>query len=158
MKGTRIFVLHKKELIKYGVIALVGLVIIVAALVLLIPRGGRGAAYEPGALARFIPGTYASTIVLHDKPVHVRVTVSENEILSVYMSDMADIQRTFYPLFEPRMRDLAEEVLRYQTAHINPRTDYPVTTRILQDAVRTALQMAYADGEYCCCGSYFIPN
>jgi len=146
MGGTKIFVLSMKDVIRVGVIALVGLVLVILALVFLLP-GRRGAAEpeEPGATSRFIPGTYASTIILNDEPLHVRVTVSENEILSIYMTDMADLQRVFYPLFEPRMRDLAEEILRYQSAHINPRTDYPVTTGILQDAVRAALELAYAD-------------
>ncbi|MCL2262559.1 MAG: hypothetical protein FWC08_04985 [Defluviitaleaceae bacterium] len=124
-----------------GIIALVALVLIVAALIFLV-SGGRS---EPDAAARFIPGTYSSTILLYNEPLHVRVTVSENEILSIYMTDMADIHRTFYPLFEPRMADLAQEVLRYQSAYINPRTDYPVTTAILHNAVRHALEMAYAE-------------
>jgi len=137
-------VLHKKELIRYGIIALVALVFLVAALVLLIPRP-RGEAYEPAAMSRFVPGTYSSTIMLYNEPVHVRVTVSENEILSIYMTDMADLARTFYPLFEPRLADLAQEILRYQSAHISPQTDYPVTTSILHTAVQTALEMAYAE-------------
>jgi len=142
MGGARIFVLHKKDLIRMGIIALVAIVLVIAALVFLIP--GRRT-HEQGQTSRFNPGTYSSTILLYDEPVHVRVTVSENEILSIHMTDMADIARTFYPLFEPRMVDLAQEVLRYQTAHIRPQTDYPVTTGILQDAVRSALEMAYAE-------------
>ncbi|MCL2386309.1 MAG: hypothetical protein FWC89_02050 [Defluviitaleaceae bacterium] len=144
MGGARIFVLHKKDLVRIGAIVIAGLVILIMALVLLLPRGGREY-QQPAALARFVPGTYASTIILNDEPIHVRVTVSENEILSIYMTDMGEVQRTFYPLFEPRMRDLAEEILRYQTAHIDPSTDYPVTTGILQEAVRTALELAYAE-------------
>ena len=149
MGGTKIFVLQMKDLIRVGIIALVGLILVILALVFLLPRGsaepdetGRVTAMP---MARFVPGTYASTIILNDEPVHVRVTVSENEILSIYMSDMADVQRVFYPLFEPRMRELAEEILRYQSAHIDPQTDYPVTTGILQDAIRAALELAYAD-------------
>ncbi|MCL1862582.1 MAG: hypothetical protein FWF78_03335 [Defluviitaleaceae bacterium] len=137
MSGAKIFVLHKKDLIKMGIIVLVALALIITALVILIPRQTADA-----EISRFIPGVYSSTIVLYDEPLHVRVTVSENEILSVYMTDMADLQRVFYPLFEPRMQDLAEEILRYQSAHITPQTDYPVTTWILHEAVRSALQMA----------------
>lgn len=143
MSGARIFVLHKKDLIKMGIIVLVALALIITALVILIPR--RSA--DTGEATRFVPGVYSSMIVLYDEPLHVRVTVSENEILSVYMTDMADMQRVFYPLFEPRMRDLAEEILRYQSAHITPQTDYPVTTWILHEAVRSALQMAETEAE-----------
>ena len=146
MRGTKIFVLQMKDLIRVGVIVLIGLALVIMALVFLLPRRGNAEETppyrEPGAMARYIPGTYVSTIILNDEPVHVRVTVSENEILSIYMSDMADLQRTFYPLFEPRMLDLAEEIIRYQTAGIDPRTDYPVTTGILQQAVIAALELA----------------
>jgi len=127
-----------------GAIVFAGIVLVVIALVFFMSRGASEQA-EPGATSRFVPGTYASMIILNDKPVHVRVTVSENEILSVYMSDMADVQRVFYPLFEPRMYDLAAEILRYQSAHISPRTDYPVTTGILHDAIISALELAQND-------------
>ena len=146
MGGTKIFVLHKKDLIRVGIAVVAGIALIILALVLLLPgRGGDTNRGLPGADYRFIPGTYVSTIVLNDKPVDVRVTVSENEILAIYMSDMAEIQRVFYPLFEPRMHDLAVEVLHYQSAFITPATDYPVTTGILQRAVKAALDVASAD-------------
>ena len=137
MSGARIFVLHKKDLIRMGIIALVGIVFVIVALVILL-SGGR----SETTATRFNPGTYSSTIILNDEPLHVRVTVSENEILSIYMTDMAEVQRVFYPLFEPQMQNLAEEILRHQSARFSPSTDYPVTTSILQDAVLSALEMA----------------
>ena len=139
MGGTRFLVLQMKDVIRIGAIVLAGLVLIVLALIFLVP-GRRGGA-DPST-DMFVPGTYASTIKLNNKPVEVRVTVSENEILDIYMSDMAEIQRVFYPLFEPRMYDLANEILRHQSAFIYPATDYPVTTHILQTAVQAALEMA----------------
>ena len=147
MGGTKIFVLQMKDLIRIGIFTLLGLALVILLLVLLVPRG-RGAAPEEEAgyyTQRFIPGTYVSTIILNAEPVQVRVTVSENDILMVYLSGMDDVQRTFYPLFEPRMRDLAEEILRYQSAQIEPQTDYPVTTGILHEAVIAALRLAYAN-------------
>ena len=150
MGGTKIFVLQMKDLIRIGIFTLLGLALVILLLVLLVPRG-RGAGPEEEAAyndGRFTPGTYVSTIVLNDEPVQVRVVVSRNDILMVYLAGMDEVQRTFYPLFEPRMRDLAEEVLRYQTAYIAPQTDYPVTTGILQEAVIAALRLAYAEDSY----------
>jgi len=144
MGGTKIFVLQMKDLVRIGAIVLVGILLVVLALIFLLPRSGRDAT-EPTPESVFIPGTYSSTIILNNKPVEVRVAVSENEILYLYMTDMEDIQRVFFPLFEPRMHDLAEEVLRYQSAFIDPATDYPVTTGILQQAVKAALDMAVAE-------------
>jgi len=145
MGGTKIFVLQMKDLIRIGIFTVLGLALVILLLVLLVPRG-RGNAPDDGAdynIQRFTPGTYASTIILNDEPVQVRVTVSENDILMVYLSGMDDVQRAFYPLFEPSMQNLAEEVLRYQSAQIEPQTDYPVTTGILHEAVIAALQLAY---------------
>ena len=145
MGGTKIFVLQMKDLIRIGLFTLLGLALVILLLVLLVPRG-RAAAPDEGAMrayGRFMPGTYVSTIMLNDGPVHVRVTVSENDILLVYLAGLDDTQRMFYPLLEPRMEDLAEEVLRYQSAYIQPQTDYPVTTGILHEAVIAALRLAY---------------
>jgi len=142
MGGTKFFVLRMKDLIKVGAVVLLGLVLIILALVFLVPGRRDHTPEMPRVQGVFMPGTYAATIILNNKPVEVQVTVSDNEILSVSMSDMAEIQRVFYPLFEPRMHDLAQEILRYQSAYINPSTDYPVTTSILQRAVKAALDMA----------------
>ncbi|MCL2378702.1 MAG: hypothetical protein FWC77_06225 [Defluviitaleaceae bacterium] len=148
MGGTKIFVLQMKDLIRIGIFTLLGLALVILLLVLLVPRGQgtipeeNQAGYPSG---RFVPGTYVSTIILNNEPVQVRVAVSNEDILMVYLAGMDDVQRTFYPLFEPRMQDLAQEVLRYQSAYIEPQTDYPVTTGILQDAVIAALRMAYVE-------------
>jgi uncharacterized protein with FMN-binding domain len=140
-----------KDIIRVGLFVLLGIVLLVLLLVFLLPRGRGEAETEdfprPTPTARYIPGVYAATIILNDEPVQVRVTVSENEILSIYMTDMAEISQVFFPLFEPSMRDLAEEILRYQSAYIEPQTDYPVTTGILHQAVIAALQLAYTDDE-----------
>lgn len=135
MGGTKIFVLQMKDLIRTAVFALLGLVLVILLVILFIPR--QKAAAEPSTL--YIPGTYSSSIILNDEPLDVSVTVSDNEITSVEMTDMAGIQRTFYPLFEPAMTDLSAEILYYQSADIVPDTDYPVTTGILQQAVAMAL-------------------
>jgi len=142
MFGTRFLVLQMKDLIKIGAIVLLGILLIILALVFLTPNRGGNQQEDQGVQGIFVPGTYASTIILNNKPVEVRVTVSEDEILSIYMTDMEEIQRVFFPLFEPRMYDLAAEILRHQSAYIDPATDYPVTTDILQRAVKAALDMA----------------
>jgi uncharacterized protein with FMN-binding domain len=155
MGGTKFFVLQMKDIIRVGIFALLGIAVLVLLLVILLPRGrNANETHEdlprPTTHAKYIPGVYAATIILNDEPVQVRVTVSENDILSIYMTDLAEISQVFFPLFEPRMRDLAEEILRYQSAYIEPLTDYPVTTGILQQAVIAALQMAYVDCTDCC--------
>jgi len=141
MRGTKFFVLKMNDLIRIGLFVLLGLVLLILALVFLFP-GRSNNPSEQGVHNMFVPGTYASTIILNDKPVEVRVTVGETEILSIYMTDMADIQRVFYPLFEPEFTNLAQAVMTSQTAVIEPNTDWPVTAGILHQAVKAALEMA----------------
>ena len=146
MAGTRFLVLRMKDLIRIGAIVLVAIVLLVLALVFLVPSGGNDEGeipMQPAGFALFTPGTYSATIVLNNKPVEVSVTVTDREILEIHMSDMAEIQQIFFPLFEPRMEDLTTEILRYQSAFIRPSTDYPVTTGILQQAVISALELAW---------------
>ena len=159
MGGTKIFVLRMKDIIRIGLLVLAGIVLLVVLLVFLIPRGGgdeeaeydptttlsADAEYEGHEPVKYIAGTYTSSIILNGEPVNIRVTVSDHEILAIEMTDMDETQQTFYPLFEPSLRYLAEQILRYQTARIEPETDNPVTTAILQQAVIAALQMAYAN-------------
>lgn len=141
MGGTKIFVLQMKNLIRTALFALLGLALIILLVILFIPRQ-KPQPSEPSSL--YIPGTYSSSIILHDQPVDVLVTVSGDEITAVEMADMDGVQRTFYPLFEPAMSDLAAEVLYYQSADIVPNTDYPVTSGILREAVAAALVQASA--------------
>jgi len=141
MRGTKFFVLKMNDLIRIGLFVLLGLVLLILALVFLFP-GRSNNQNEQGVHNMFVPGTYTSTIVLNNKPVEVRVTVDETEILSIYMTDMAEIQRVFYPLFEPEFTNLAEAVMTSQTAVIEPSTDWPVTAGILHQAVKAALEMA----------------
>lgn len=148
MVGTKFFVLRMKDLIKVGAIAIGALVVLIFALVFLLGGGdGDGQPTAPGAVV-FNPGTYTSTIVLNNKPIEIQVGVDYHEILYVTMTDMADIQRVFYPLFEPRLEDLAREVLLRQSAYITPATDYPVTTNILHQAVKAALGQAILEPDW----------
>jgi len=156
MGGTKIFVFQLKDIIRIGIFTVVGIVVLILLLVFLLPRGGQRteeADLELGRFpfaegqppARYIPGTHSSAIILNGEPVSIHVTVSDSEILAIYMTDMAEIQQVFYPLFEPSLEALAEEILRHQSAHIVPQTDNPVTTGILQQAVLAALELALAE-------------
>jgi uncharacterized protein with FMN-binding domain len=142
MGGPKIFVLQIKDVIRTAVFAGLGLILIILLVILFIPKGRSAQPPEPSSL--YIPGTYSSSIILNDRPLDVRVTVSENEITAVDMTEMAEIQQVFYPLFTTAMNDLAMEVLTYQSADIVPNTDYPVTSEILRMAVATALDRAFA--------------
>jgi len=144
MGGTKIFVLRIKDLIRLGVFVLAGLIILGVLAFLFIPRQGQETpAMEPAA-ALYIPGTYTASIILNDRPVDIVVTVTESQIVAIEMTEMYESQRKLFPLFEPMMERVSDDVLFYQRADIVIHNDFPVTTGILQQAVAAALDQAVA--------------
>ena len=161
MGGTKIFVLQMKDVIKLALFALFGLALIILLVLIFIPRqaqeegnipaarpmpANQPAAYyrvpPSAATARYIPGTYISSIVIHDRPVDIKVTVTEDSITAIEMSELYESQRLLYPLFETLMERVTDDILFYQTADIVIHNDFPVTTSILQQAVASALYQA----------------
>ena len=139
MGGTRIIVLQLREIIKTAVFVLLGLAVILLLIYLFIPRN------KPEVRSDlYVPGTYTAEIILHSNPVDVGVTVSEDKILDVTMTNMAETQEVFYPLFLPAMDDLSKEIIENQSADIVPSMDYPITGQIILDAVKAALGQAEA--------------
>ena len=144
MGGTKIFVLRIKDVIRLAAFALAGIAILGVLAFLFMPRaGGRGEAppvEQTGDL--YIPGTYTASIILNDRPVDILVTVTENEIVAVEMTEMYESQRILFPLFEVMMERVSDDVLFYQSADVEIHNDFPVTTGILQQAVVAALDQA----------------
>ena len=144
MGGTRIFVLRIKDVIKIGAIIIAGLIVLGAVVLLFMPRasGQSETPYTEPSGALYIPGTYTASIILNDRPLDIIVTVTEYEIISVEMTEMYESQRMLFPLFEPMMSRVSDDVLFYQSADIVIYNDFPVTTGILQKAVVAALDQA----------------
>jgi len=146
MAGTRIFVLQLKDVIKTTVFAVLGLVLILFLIYLFVPRGTES---EPaGVGATYVPGTYSAQIMLNNSPVAVDVTVSADEILMVNMTNLEETQAVFYPLVKPVMETLAKEIVEYQTTNLTPSSEYPVTGRIILEAVETALNKAKIESDF----------
>lgn len=146
MGGTRIFVLRMKDVIRMAAFVLIGIAILGALAFLFMSRQGSTREAPPvrvqPAEAIYVPGTYRASIILHDRPLDILVTVTENEIVAVEMTEMYETQRALFPLFEPMMSRVSDDVLFYQRADFVIHNDFPVTTGILQQAVLAALDQA----------------
>ena len=142
MGGTKIFVFSLKEIVKTAVFAVIGIALIIALAYLFIPRD-RPVPEEPNVRADlYIPGTYTAQISLNNEPVDVVVTVSQNEILSIELRNMVEVQEVFYPLVRPTMSQLTEEIIRTQSLDVQIVEGSAVTSRILLNAVQEALNKA----------------
>jgi len=140
MVKSRFVVLQMKDIVRTGIFVAIGLVLLIALIWAIMPRG---AASEMGA-RNFVPGTYTSYIIIHNRPIGVNVTVDEDKIIDITLSDMAESQEVFYPLIRPTMALLSQEVIDRQTTNIEAPADAAITGRILLDAINNALMQAAA--------------
>ena len=89
------------------------------------------------------PGLYSSPIVLGSQNVNVEVTVSSDQITSVSLVPLSDSIATMYPLMQPAMDSLSEQIVANQSLE---GLEYPAgsqyTSMALMNAVKTALNKA----------------
>ena len=143
MAKTRIIVVQMKEIIRTAIFALIGLVLIIFLIWAIVPsRSDAGAGAH--IVGPFVPGAYTSYIIIHNHPISVVVTVDENYITGIELQNMAQTQEVFFPLIRPTMYALSEEIIRHQTTAIVPPLEVSHTSRILLDAVNSALMQAKA--------------
>jgi len=140
MVKSRFVVLQMKDIVRTGIFVIIGLVLLIVLIWAIMPRGS---GTDVGARA-FIPGTYTSYIIIHNSPIGVSVTVDENKIIDIALSDMAESQEVFYPLIRPTMATLSAEVIDRQTTNIEAPAEAAITSRILLDAINNALMQASA--------------
>lgn len=143
MGGTKIIVLQLKELIKTGIFAVIGLIFIIMLIYFFIPKDKSSSSSntsEPSSL--YNAGTYSSEILLHNAPLNLEVTVTENEIISVEFMNLTDAHTAFYPLLEATMNELSSEVISKQTTNLETSIDSEVTSKLLLSAIDTAIAQA----------------
>lgn len=138
MVGTRFIVLRLKHMIRAGIFVLAGIIIIIALVLLILPKNKKEA-------TAYTPGTYTAQIILRNKPVSIYVTVGSKDIQAIYMSEMDDTQTLFYPLFKPTLESLAKEIISKQTTNVATTPENMYTGKILLDAVNSALSKAEAN-------------
>ena len=141
MVKSRFVVLQMKDIIRTGIFAIIGIALLIVLLWAIMPRG---AATVEDTFGTFVPGTYTSYIVIHNRPITVSVTVDEEAIIDIVLGEMADSQAVFYPLIQPTMADLSQQVIYTQSTEIEAPIETAVTSRILLDAINSALLQAVA--------------
>lgn len=150
---TKIVVLHMKEVIYTGIFAALGILFIVLLVMMFLP-GKDSSDKEPDATedaaptsadAIYIPGVYTTQLVLGGQSVDVEVIVDEHSITSVSLVHLSDTVTTMYPLLQPTLDALCEQVYANQSLdQITYTTDTKYTSLLLLEAIRSSLQKAAA--------------
>lgn len=139
---TKIVVLHMKEIIYTAVFAALAIILILLLLFMFFPKNKDTKTNEQ----KYMPGVYTSTVSLNNTALEVEVTVDESHINSIRFSNLDESITTMYPLIQPAIEDIAEQVYEKQSLDdIEYSEDNPYTSQIIISAINTALEKAIAD-------------
>lgn len=137
---TKIIVLHMKEIIYTAVFAALGIVLIILLVIMFRPGADRS---ETGNERQYTPGIYTSTLTLNNTNLEVEVAVDQNRINSIRFSNLDETVTTMYPLIQPAIEEIAEQIYDSQSLDdISLPNDTPYTSQIILDAVREAVEKA----------------
>ena len=138
---TKIVVLRMKEIIYTGIF--VGLAILLVTLCLIMFRPKKDTAGSEAA--SYIPGVYSASLNLGNQDVNVQVAVDANRISSVSLVPLSEAVTTMYPLMQPAMDTLSEQIVKNQsTKNISYSDETRYTSTVLLKAVDKALSKAEA--------------
>lgn len=158
---TKIVVLHMKELIYTGIFAALGILFIVLLIIMFLPD--KETSQNPGSPsvtdgdisgnsanvssdAIYIPGIYTTELVLGGQNIDVEVIVDQSSISSIRLVDLSESVTTMYPLLEPTLNSICEQIYETQSLeNIEYGAESKYTALVLLEAVRTSLDKASVD-------------
>lgn len=91
----------------------------------------------------YIPGIYTTELILGSETANVEVIVSDHAITSVSLADPSETLTTMYPLLEPTMESLNDQLCEMQDPSLvtySAETRY--TSLVLLEAVKASLEKA----------------
>ncbi len=136
---TKIVVLHMKEIIYTVVFATLAILLIVLLMFMFLPKNKEARINEE----KYMPGVYTSTVTLNNTALEVEVTVDEAHINSIRFSNLDETVATMFPLIQPAIEDIAEQVYEHQSLeNIQYSEDNPYTSQVIINAIEEALKKA----------------
>ena len=136
---TKIVVLHMKEIIYTAVFAALAIILILLLVFMFLPKNKESKTNEE----KYMPGVYTSTVTLNNTALEVEVTVDETHINSIRFSNLDESVTTMFPLIQPTIEDIADQVYDSQSLdNIQLSEDSPYTSQIIVNAIDEALKKA----------------
>lgn len=136
---TKIVVLHMKELIYTVVFVVLGIVLVLLLVVMFLPDKKN----ETKETMKYVAGVYTSSIKFNDNTVDVQVVVDKNHINSISLVNLNDTVATMYPLMQPALKDLTDQICEKQsTDNLTYKDDNQYTSIVLLNAINNALAKA----------------
>lgn len=93
--------------------------------------------------ATYTAGVYTSSILFQNSAIDVQVVVDANRISSISLVNLEESVATMYPLVEPALEELAQQILKKQsTEGISYSESNQYTSLMLLQAINSALEKA----------------
>lgn len=91
----------------------------------------------------YIPGIYTTELILGSETVNVEVIVNDHAITSLSLADPDEPLTTMYPLLEPTMDSLSEQICETQDlSQVTYSAETRYTSLVLLEAVKASLEKA----------------
>lgn len=140
---TKIVVLRMKEIIYTAIFLILGILLISLFLFMFRPGKEDAPASSQSTDSIYIPGVYTSSIRLGNEQVNVQVSVDADHINAIDLVPLSEAVTTMYPLMQPALDDLAEQICASQsTENLSYASDSRYTSMALLNAINNALQKA----------------
>ncbi|MGI6006603.1 MAG: hypothetical protein ACOX8E_03815 [Ruminococcus sp.] len=142
---TKIVVLHMKEVIYTAIFLVLAVLTVVLLFIMFGSNRGSddGTSVSEADVPKYVAGVYTTSIELNDNTFDVQVTVDSNHINSISLVNLSDSATAMYPLMEPALESLAEQIYDTQsTDNISFDEENKYTSMLLLEAIKTALSKA----------------
>ena len=142
---TKIIVLHMKEIIYTAIFAALGILLIILLVVMFRP-GGKKQPADAHTEKQYTPGIYTSALTLNNTNLEVEVSVDESRINSIRFSNLDESVTTMFPLIQPAIEDIAEQIYDTQSLeNITLSGQSPYTSQVILDAIAETVEKAAVD-------------
>ena len=142
---TKIIVLHMKEIIYTAIFAALGILLIILLVVMFRP-GGKKQPADAHAEKQYTPGIYTSALTFNNTNLEVEVSVDESRINSIRFSNLDESVTTMFPLIQPAIEDIAEQIYDTQSLeNITLSGQSPYTSQVILDAIAETVEKAAVD-------------
>ena len=142
--NTKVVVFKAKELLYTGIFLLLGIILILLLIFMFLPKDNeKEPAVSTETNAVYVPGVYTSSVQLGENTLDVQVTVDSQNIKSVNIEQLDDSVKTMYPLIEPSIASINEQLSKISSIdELTVEDESQYTNTILKQAIKNALKKA----------------
>jgi uncharacterized protein with FMN-binding domain len=146
MSQTKIVVIHLKEIIYTALFAGLGILLIILLVAMFLNK--KEDTQPTISESKYVPGVYTSSMVLNDTALNLEVVVDDNHVNSVRIVNIDDSITTMYPLIEPSLETISEELCNgVDIDSIEVSEDSKYTETLLLETIKATLEKAEVANE-----------